>query len=417
MTHSIVIIGAGAAGLMAARLLAAAGQLVTVLEARDRIGGRVHTIQPTGFDKPIEAGAEFIHGKLPVTLQLLKEAGMTYHAVEGKMWRVKNGHWSEQSAFALGWDELMQRMQALQEDMPLADFLQQYFSGEQYKALRASVQRFAEGFDLADTTRASTLALRDEWMHEQDEQYRIPAGYLPLMQYLHDEAVKKGCLVHTSCIVQTIRWKRDQVQVITTDGQAFMANKVIVTVPIAVLQSGAIAFEPAIGQAARAIQTIGYGSVIKINLQFNNAFWNDHKNDIGFILSEETVPTWWTYLPDTRPMLTGWLGGPQAAQWYDAGEETILQQALQSLAAIFKESTSELQSKLTAWHVANWHKDRFAQGAYSYSIPGTSDARKQLKEPIDQTIFFAGEGIYDEHDGGTVEAALVTAQELAGRLS
>jgi monoamine oxidase len=71
MQSSILIIGAGAAGLIAARRLSAAGHAVTVLEASDRIGGRIHTIQPPGFVRPIEAGAEFMHGKLPVTMQLL----------------------------------------------------------------------------------------------------------------------------------------------------------------------------------------------------------------------------------------------------------------------------------------------------------------------------------------------------------
>src|ERR1700754_59825 len=99
MQGSILIIGAGAAGLMAARTLSKAGYQVTMLEANDRIGGRVHTLQPPSFLKPIDTGAEFIHGKLEHTMQLCKEAGIAYQPIEGAMMRVKNGQWSQQEEF------------------------------------------------------------------------------------------------------------------------------------------------------------------------------------------------------------------------------------------------------------------------------------------------------------------------------
>ena len=422
MQSSILIIGAGATGLMAARKLTAAGHAVTVLEASDRTGGRIHTIQPPGFVRPIEAGAEFMHGKLPLTMQLLKEAGINYQPVEGKMIRVKNGQWSEQEEFVEGWDELIDRMTALQADMTLADFLQQYFSDEKYSLLRRSVQRFAEGFDVADIHQASVLAIREEWTHEQDEQYRIRGGYQQLIQYLQQAGIANGCIIHTSCTVKMIRWQTNQVEAVTAGGQTFTAEKAIITVPLGVLQAGphhttAITFEPAIDTHSKALQQIGYGAVMKVTLQFSEAFWLRNGKEPGFLLSEEAIPTWWTFLPDTDPILTGWLGGPQTARFTEAGEETIVQQALQSLANIFSIPAAELKTLLTASHVVRWQNDPYTLGAYSYNQLFTTSARQLLNEPIQNTLFFAGEAMYDGINGGTVEAALVSGVEVSKLIS
>src|ERR1700716_4547776 len=87
----IVVIGAGAAGLMAARELARAGKRVTILEARDRWGGRIHPLPFADFGYPAEGGAEFVHGEAPVTNGLLREAGLSLLTIEGTQWTVENG--------------------------------------------------------------------------------------------------------------------------------------------------------------------------------------------------------------------------------------------------------------------------------------------------------------------------------------
>jgi monoamine oxidase len=422
MQHSILIIGAGASGLMAARKLTSAGHSVTVLEASDRLGGRIHTMQPPGFTQPIEAGAEFMHGKLPLTMQLLKEAGLPYEPVKGKMIRVKNGQWSTQEDFTLGWDKLMHRMGQLQTDMTLADFLQQYFSDEKYGALRNSVQRFAEGFDVADIHQVSVLGLRNEWMHEQDEQYRIPGGYGQLIEYLHHASTANGCHIHTSCLVKLLRWSPGRVEAITSHGRVFTGQKAIITLPLGVLQappdhSTAVTFEPAIDAQLRAIEQIGYGAVVKVILQFAEPFWLEYEKDTGFLLSEETIPTWWTQSPDSSTLLTGWLGGPSTARFNDTPEETILQQAVQSLASIYSLTADKIKALITASHVARWQTNPYCLGAYNYSKLFTTDARRLLNAPVQDTVYFAGEALYDGESNGTVEAALVSGLEVSKLIS
>ena len=158
--YDCIIIGAGAAGLMAAKELGADGQNVCIVEAADKAGGRINTIK-SGFSAITESGAEFIHSPATLTLALLKEAGIEYKEVKGKMINVKNGKWEEEEdGDDDQWKEFMQQMEQLQTDMTVAHFLQEFFPGEKYESLRISVKKFSEGFDLADINNASVLALK-----------------------------------------------------------------------------------------------------------------------------------------------------------------------------------------------------------------------------------------------------------------
>src|SRR6266487_5220340 len=418
MNDLILIIGAGAAGLMAAKELSANKQNVIVLEANNRVGGRIYTLYDDTFIKPVEAGAEFIHGNLHLTQQLLNNANIPCKAVKGKMIRVENGEWKKQNEFTEGWDELMQHMQQLKEDITVADFLKFYFSDEKYSVLRRSVQGFAEGFDLADIQVASVFSLRKEWMHEEDRQHRVEGGHQQLINYLLNLCKANGCSIYTSCVVKEIYWKKNEVQVVTSDNRTFMGTKVIITVPIGVLKAelnyeAAITFTPSVYDFFQAAKLIGYGTVIKILLQFRESFWN---KDAGFILSNENVPTWWTQSPDTYPLLTGWLSGSKAKTLQKTDTASVLEESLNSLSSIFKMQKHVLEEKLTAWKIVNWSLDPFALGAYSFDMLETVAARKILNIPIRETIFFAGEALYEGNSPGTVEAALVSGMEAAEKV-
>src|SRR6187397_1651861 len=139
MQTDILIIGAGASGLAAAYELSLADKKLAVLEARNRIGGRIHSLTDHRFAQIIETGAEFIHGKLPVTLELLKKAGIKHHAIKGKMWRIEKGEINKSGEFIVGWKKLMRHLRELKTDIPIKEFLNQHFPGEEDKELRNSV--------------------------------------------------------------------------------------------------------------------------------------------------------------------------------------------------------------------------------------------------------------------------------------
>jgi len=423
----VLIIGAGTSGLMAARELAKLGKRVCVLEARDYIGGRTHTIYDLPLSIHAEMGAEFVHGDLPITLGLLKEAGIPYHNTAGEMWQAKDGTLKQEAHYIEHWDLFEQKIKEVEKDMSLNDFLDQYFAGDKYASLRDSVRKYAAGFDTADPEKASTLALREEWLGEDEsEQFRINSGYGQLIRFLAKECEDAGGEIHTFSIVKKIQWQKDSVTAITDNGTNYTAGKVIITIPLGVLQAeasskGSISFSPALPEKINAIKKMGMGAVIKILLQFKEAFWENEAitkragsslEDMSFIFSQEQIPTWWTQYPNKNALLTGWLGGPNAAKLKDADDETILQIALDTLSIVFKMSTAALKELLAASYIKNWTADPFSLGSYTYATVETTEAIKVLLDPTEDTIFFAGEAMYQGPAMGTVEAALTSGKDV-----
>lgn len=416
MNQQIIIIGAGAAGLMAAYELAKAGQKVIVLEASERSGGRMYTAVCDGFDQPLELGAEFVHGELPVTLGLLKEAGIAYTPVKGKMLNNRKGKWSSQGEMVPDWDGIIRKMSELKEDTTLAAFLQEHYSDDQHMELRFIIQDFAEGFDLADITQASVFALKAEWENEHGQQYRIVGGYRKLAEHLHHLIERHGGKIYHNTAVNEVKWKENEVTVFTMDGQEFEGSKLVVTASPHVLQSVKIVFDPALDGYLSNMSQLGFGSVIKIFLEFEELFWQEHEKNTGFVISDQNVPTWWTQSDNENYLLTGWLGGPEVMPLITVSEEEIIEMGLQSLSNIYGIGMDKLRSILVASKAIHWANEEWIMGGYSYSTLQSNTAKKLVKMPVEHTIFFAGEALYEGSAPGTVEAALVNGQEAAERI-
>lgn len=160
-------------------------------------------------------------------------------------------------------------------------------------------------------------------------------------------------------------------------------------------------------------------------LEFDAPFWDEEEianvagvdlKNMSFVLSDQEVPTWWTQVPERSPVLTGWLGGLPAARKVDAPTDELLQQSLQSLGNIFKKNVEELKDRLVAFEVMNWTADPFTRGSYAYDTVGAHTLRKILSSPVENTLFFAGEYLYEGPAMGTVEAALTSGRDVAGKI-
>jgi monoamine oxidase len=424
-SESTIIIGAGSAGLITAFELAKAGQKVILLEARNRIGGRCYTFSGGDFTQSIELGAEFVHGTLPLTLKLLKEAVIKYEAVSGDNFQAKNGEIKQSEFFMEHWDAFEKALNEVQEDQSLDEFLQQYFHEEKYIGLRKSVIQFATGYDTADPLRVSLFSLRDEWLsdHEEETQYRIPGGYIQLMDYLANQIKTFGGEIHLNTIVKQVNWQPDAVEVITADNASFTGKKLVLTVPLGVLtltenETGAITFHPDLPEQRKAAAEMGFGAIIKILIEFTEPFWEEKGlTNLQFLFSEEKIPTWWAQTPQKSNVLTGWLGGDAHDKIQHLSDEELLQEAINSLVAIFQVDASFIHQKIVSAKVYNWTTDPFTRGSYSYATVKTASARKILKTPVAQTIFFAGEALFEGEQLGTVEAALVSGLEVAVKIA
>lgn len=426
----VLIIGAGAAGLMAARELTRAGKNVILLEARDRIGGRIHTLHEAGFSVPVEAGAEFVHGDLPVSLGLLKEAGLPREEMEGTTYRVENSILNESETASIeGWEVLQEKLNALTRDESIGTFLQTHFPGEAYAGLRASVTGFVEGYDAADADKASALALRDEWADENEApQHRMPEGYGQLVQALADAVTATGSRIVLGTVAEEIRWSQGNVVVKAANGSVFAAPQALLALPLGIWQAeagstGSIRLVPDLPGKFAAARQLGFGAVIKIILEFDTAFWEEEHPSVGhrmpalgFLFSDAAIPTWWTLRPRLAPVLTGWLAGPAAAQRQHASQEELLALVFESLAYVFATDQAFLKERLRRHCIVNWTTDPFTRGAYAYDTAGGKAAKQQLGEPVQHTLFFAGEALYEGTAMGTVEAALVSGRNAARQM-
>ncbi|RAW03196.1 flavin monoamine oxidase family protein [Pseudochryseolinea flava] len=418
----IIIVGAGAAGLSAARTLGKTKK-VLVLEARDRIGGRIHTVHDKTFSVPIEYGAEFIHGDLPVTKSLLEEASIKSRKGEGKVWNVYAGKLSEGEFYTEGWDDMLAKLKALQEDISINEFLQRYFNDEKYKDLRESVVQFVSGYDAADPEKASALSLRDEWLAEEDlTGYHPEGGYGGLINFLYDECLKQNVTFKLNQEVVAITWKKGEGMVMLSDGSFFEGRRVLITVPPAVLKAKPIIFSPDIPQQLDAIQKIETGGVIKFVVEFKEAYWekDDYRfrtmNNLHFLFSDAEIPTWWTQKPKDVPLLTGWLAGPVLKE-IDRSPEALLARCQRSLMYLLNCSKAALVSHIRGIKIIDWSNDPLAGGAYAYRSVEGNKTLKILSQPIQDTIYFAGEAYYDGPAMGTVEAAFQSSELVARNIN
>jgi monoamine oxidase len=417
----VVILGAGAAGLAAARKLSGNGVNVIVLEARARIGGRMVTCQSSITGSPIELGAEFVHGARNSLWDYLSIAGVKTSKVSDRHWLYSDGILQEKQELLNQMEQVFEGIDSEAPDEPFAEYLQKHKKvGPEARTL--SVE-YVEGFHAADPERVSTLSLAlNEKASEQDqgdEQFRPVSGYGALLDWFREQLSRAKVQVRLNTRATTVRWKQDAVEVEaegTTGAQLWLGRQLLLTLPIGVLQkpeTEGVRFCPALSEKRQAIEGLAMGPVVKLVMEFESAFWPIR--DFGFIHAPgQAIPTWWSN--QGHPMLTAWAGGPRAAALEKAEPGQLEDQALAMLAEMFKVEAGKIKGLLKAVHRHDWTSDPFAGGAYSYTPVGMLGMADRLAEPIQDTLFFAGEATDGSGEQGTVHGALASGERAANEM-
>jgi monoamine oxidase len=415
----VIIIGAGAAGLLAGWELVRTGRSVLILEARDRTGGRIHTLADPDFDILVEAGAEFVHGNLELTLDLLKKAGAACRNTEGSVWHSFQGELEQQGDFIEDFDELMKKLNALEHDTSVQSFIDEHLQEPDLEEMRLTLKNYVEGYYAGEATRVSIFALREELSNSSDGQSRPVDGYGLLIDFISAQFLSSGGVLKLSHAVTSVQWQHRHVQLRTEEGE-YQSKLLLVTVPIGVWQQRKIAYSPSLDRKEELAGLLGYGPVIKTVLQFETAFWKDKTHTQGkdlshlsFVFSDALVPTWWTQYPADSGTITGWSAGPHAADLKGKSEEQIVDAALESLSRIFSIDLAQIRHWLGASYVFDWTNDPFSLGGYSYEVVQGADYMREMKEPVAGTIFLAGEGLHHGPEIGTVEGALQSGRNVA----
>jgi monoamine oxidase len=433
----VIVVGAGVAGLEAARRLVRARLRVIVLEARPRIGGRIDTQRLPGWPAPIEGGAEFVHGRPRNLMRALEEAGarLGSHPQRHERARRRGVGTSEKA-----WMQAMSVINDLpDEDVAVMDVLRRPdYARRLSAAAHEMVIGFVEGFNASDATRVSARGLVEQAEATEaeggDATHRVRDGYDILPHHLAAPVARHPGGLRLATIVTDVRWGGDGVEV-TAHGalggspSRLRARAALITLPLGVLQAprsavGAVRFSPALPRTKRsAIERLAMGNVIKTVLRLRQPVgagaFTPFGRDMSFIhLGRAPVPTWWVPRPFPPTLLVGWVAGRRAdafaARFRTA--DARLRAALGGLARAVGARSANVTAGIEDAHVFDWATDPWSRGAYSWIPVGALDAPAALAAPLAGRLFFAGEATDTVGDPGTVHGAMTTGTRAAAEI-
>lgn len=389
MDADVIVVGAGAAGLACARDLADGGADVLVVEARDRIGGRVHTLRGFG-NELIEIGALVIHGEHAATIDIVRDAGLTlgpprwtapgetFLSVDGELRPAKEleGWWGlEHEVGRLGGPDVPLRRFLIDAGWP---DLRRAFAEEVFAQIWAADPAILSAEGIARVERA--------WTSGYDN-LKVREGYDRVMEFL-----ARGLRVDLGRPASKVSWKRGRVDV---DG--LTASAAVVSVPPTVFTT--MTFDPPLDpNKVEAATAIPLGPVIRVVAQLS-----EPAESTGSLISVGRVGGFWSV---GRDLLTVWTAGPSAKRLSGAPPEEIALRARVAFPWLERDRIDDVV-------VADWGLEPFSLGAYSYPRVGALDAPAVLAEPVASTLFFCGEATCGDVHPATVHGAIESGRRAA----
>lgn len=397
--YDVVIIGAGAAGLAAAAECARLGRSYVVVEARDRLGGRVYTDSSLGA--PFDAGALFLHwGERNPWREEATRLGVSLVDEPPGAFRVVNRDEAPSNAAAPPRRSQYRSLAALLdgpavEDVSVAEI-----------ARRAGLLDAASGLTrMALGEEPDRVSARDYARLWSGDDLIAPEGFGRLVS-----AYGRGLDVRMNCAAIGVNWDGRGVAIQTAQGLARGAAA-IVTLPVGVLKSGAVAFRPGLPvETLRALDGLDMGVLAKIALAFDgDKLGMEGPTDV--ILREGGALIDFDCWAFGRPLVVGYVGGEAARAMNRLGSNGAVAAALDGFVSAVG---GEARRHFIGGRFYGWADDPLAQGSYSHASPGHASARASLAAPVGGRLFFAGEATGGE--GGDFGGAMTAGGAfLAGR--
>jgi len=395
MSHyDVIVIGAGAAGVAAARSLHDARFRVCVLEARSRIGGRAFTQAAAGF--PLDLGCGWLHSadRNP-WCNVARDLGLTIDQTAPPWTRPSlpiGFPLADQRDFRAALDEFYQRVEAFGmrgRDGPASDCLE---PGNRWNGLIGTVATFVTG---AEWDKVSVLDLHR--YADTGVNWRVVEGYGALVT-----RYAQGLDIHRDCPVHRIDHSAAPLRVETGRG-SLTADAVIVAIPASLIAQEAVVFAPALPGKIEAATGLPLGHDDKLFLSLEHAGEFEPDSRL-FGRTDRTGTGAYHMRPFGRPLIECYFGGELAQELERGGAEAFFQFARDELVNLLG---SDFAKRIALVIGHSWGSDPFARGAYSYATPGNADCRATLAAPVDGRIFFAGEAC-SLHDFSTAHGAFAT---------
>ena len=336
----IVVLGAGVSGLIAALELARRGVHTTLVEARDRVGGRIFTRHPRTLSLPVELGAEFIHGRPRGLWDVIDAARLATWELGGDFYCVENNGLSP-CTFEEGWKVVEDLKDYRGDDIPFSRYLANKNAG----TIAPWASSYVEGFNAADQRIIGVASLARQQAAEDAIEghrvFRIMTGYDQLPQFLLEGFLEAGGVLRKNFEAKEIRWQKGSVTVVGIERQdsaePIASRAAIITLPLGVLQAEKVRFDPCPKEILVHLRRLAFGNARRVTLEFDDCFWNEGRDEaISFLFSLNSVPpTWWTLSPLRAPLITGWVGGPKAEDPRLDDESFITEQSLATLSRLF----------------------------------------------------------------------------------
>jgi monoamine oxidase len=375
----VAVIGAGAAGLGAARALQTAGLSVLILEARDRIGGRAcTTMLPDGI--VFDIGCEWLHSanknlfvKVAGSLDLpLSDAGASWNELMGHSGIPQADQREFQKAFR-AFEARLDRSQVLAEDVPASTFLE---PGNRWNFLIDAESTYVSGAEL-NIVSAHDAAAYDDTHND----WRAVNGYGHLI-VTHGQ----HCPVALGTRVEAIEWTSKGVTIETSKGRLH-AQYAICTIPSNLIAGEAITFRPRLADKIEAASGLPLGYAEKVLLRVDRP--EELPADGHFFGSTVRVETGsYDIRPLGQPCIAGYFGGSFAKSLAEKGSAALFDAAIEELVDLLG---SDFRRRLKPELASSWMTDPFATGSYSHALPGKAQCRRVLAAPVDGRLFFAGE--------------------------